>query len=43
MLSGAVIMIVRWQSARDGASWLTMLVPDGRKHNGSGHSEVVQR
>jgi hypothetical protein len=29
MLSGAVIMIIRWHSARDGAFRLTMLVPDG--------------
>jgi len=31
MLSGAVIMIVRWHSARDGASRLTMPVPDERR------------
>jgi hypothetical protein len=30
MLSGAVIMIVRWHSARDGASRLTTPVPDGK-------------
>jgi len=31
VLSGAVIMIIRWHSARDGASRLTMPVPDGRR------------
>jgi len=31
MLGGAVIMIVRWHSARDGASRLIMPVPDGRR------------
>jgi len=31
MLSGAVIMIIRWHSARDGATRLTMPVPDGHR------------